>query len=137
SEQVQFAQTIHQSGADLLALINEILDLAKIESGTIALNLEDVRLDVLREYVERSFRHLAEDKGLQLGIEIAEGLPETVATDDMRLRQVLRNLLSNALKFTEQGSVTLRIAPVVDRRGLPSSLHDAEQLIALSVSDTG
>ncbi|HEV8237970.1 MAG TPA: HAMP domain-containing protein, partial [Thermoanaerobaculia bacterium] len=137
SKQVQFAQTIHQSGADLLALINEILDLAKIESGTIALNVEDVRVDVLREYVERSFRHLAEEKGLLLGVEVAEGVPETIATDDMRLRQVLRNLLSNALKFTEQGSVTLRVAPVLDRRSVPSSLHDAESVIALSVSDTG
>ena len=137
AKQVQFAQTIHQSGADLLALINEILDLAKIESGTIALNVEDVRLDVLREYVERSFRHLAEDKGLLLGIEIDPGVPETLATDDMRLRQVLRNLLSNAVKFTEQGSVTLRIAPVMDRRGLPPTLHDAEQVIAVAVADTG
>src|SRR4029078_7916125 len=90
-KQVQFAQTIHQSGADLLSLINEVLDLAKIESGTIALNVEDVRVSVLREYVERSFRHLAEEKGLLLGIEVGEGVPEAISTDDMRLRQVLRN----------------------------------------------
>jgi CheY-like chemotaxis protein len=136
-KQVQFSQTIHQSGADLLALINEILDLAKIESGTIAVNVEDVHFQTLREYVERSFRHLAEEKGLLLGIELDESLPETLLTDDMRLRQVLRNLLSNALKFTEKGSVTLRVAPVPDRRGLPAHLQDADQVLSFSVSDTG
>ncbi|HEV8631336.1 MAG TPA: HAMP domain-containing protein [Thermoanaerobaculia bacterium] len=136
-KQVQFAQTIHQSGADLLALINEILDLAKVESGTIALNIEDVRLDVLREYVERSFRHLADEKGLQLAVEIAPEVPATVSTDDMRLRQVLRNLLSNALKFTDQGSVTLKVGAVTERRGLPAPLQEAEQVLAFSVVDTG
>ena len=136
-KQVSFAQTIHQSGADLLALINEILDLAKIESGTIALNIEDVRLDQLREYVERSFRHLAEDKGLQLEIEIDPGVPRTLQTDDMRLRQVLRNLLSNALKFTDQGHVGLRVGEVEDRRRLPGYLQEADQVVAIVVTDTG
>jgi HAMP domain-containing protein/signal transduction histidine kinase/DNA-binding response OmpR family regulator len=136
-KQVQFSQTIHQSGADLLALINEILDLAKIESGTIAINVEDVHFDTLREYVERSFRHLADEKNIQLAIDLDPALPETLLTDDMRLRQVLRNLLSNALKFTERGTVTLRVAPVVDRRGLPAHLQDPEQVLAFSVTDTG
>ena len=136
-KQVKFAQTIHQSGADLLSLINEILDLAKIESGTIAINVEEVRFATLQEYVERSFRHLAEEKGLLLGIEMEEGLPPALLTDDMRLRQVLRNLLSNAVKFTEHGSVTLRVASTMDRRGLPPQLQEADQVIAFQVSDTG
>jgi HAMP domain-containing protein/CheY-like chemotaxis protein len=137
-KQVEYAQTIHQSGADLLALINEILDLAKIESGTIALDLEEVRLDALQEFVDRSFRQLAEEKGLALEVELEEGLPPTLTTDDMRLRQVLRNLLSNALKFTEQGGVTLSVRSVDDPSELPSrALAESGQVIALSVRDTG
>ncbi|HVS01843.1 MAG TPA: HAMP domain-containing protein [Thermoanaerobaculia bacterium] len=130
-KQVEFAQTIYQSGSDLLALINEILDLAKIESGTIALNVEDVGFDVLREYVERSFRHLAEDKELLLAVEPADDLPEAIVTDDMRLRQVLRNLLSNAIKFTAEGGVTLRIG-TSERKG-----PDGDGMLCFAVSDTG
>jgi signal transduction histidine kinase/DNA-binding response OmpR family regulator/HAMP domain-containing protein len=129
-KQVEYAQTIHQSGADLLALINEILDLARIESGTIAIDPADIQFSVLEEYVDRSFRHITEEKGLALSIEIDERLPKAIETDDMRLRQILRNLLSNAIKFTERGSVKLRI------ESLPSD-DTGRPLVAFSVVDSG
>jgi HAMP domain-containing protein/CheY-like chemotaxis protein len=125
-KQVRYAETIQQSGSDLLSLINEILDLAKIESGTMAVDIGPVRFEALRDYVEHSFRQLAEEKGLAFAIEIDPDLPRSMETDDMRLRQVLRNLLSNAFKFTEQGSVTLRIAPA-----------ESPGNVAFAVIDTG
>ena len=138
-KQIQFASTIRQSGADLLALINEILDLAKIESGTMGVDVTSVAFSEIREFVDRSFRHVAEEKKLAFAIEVDAGLPLTMRTDDMRLRQVLRNLLSNALKFTERGGVTLRIA----RAGRPEwsvdnqILNAAGTVVAMSVQDTG
>jgi len=109
-KEVEYAHTIHQSGGDLLDLINEILDLAKIESGTMAVEISVIQLSDLRDYVVRSFEQMAQEKGLDLAIEIADDAPAVIETDDMRLRQVLRNLLSNALKFTEEGHVKLRVA---------------------------
>jgi CheY-like chemotaxis protein/HAMP domain-containing protein len=138
-KQVQYAQTINQSGADLLALINEILDLAKIESGTMAIELSPVRFVDLKDYVDRTFREVAEDKGVGFAIELAEELPPTIITDDLRLRQILRNLLSNAFKFTIQGSVTLGMFPVSDPGWSLDhpSLQGAETVIAFAVADTG
>jgi HAMP domain-containing protein/CheY-like chemotaxis protein len=138
-KQVQFASTIRQSGADLLALINEILDLAKIESGTMAVDLSPVAFQDVREFVERSFRHVAEEKHLSLRIEIDPGLPPTIRTDDMRMRQVLRNLLSNALKFTEKGSVTVRIFRVRNPEWSVDNqiLNAAGAVVGFSVEDTG
>ena len=126
-KQVQFAQTIHASGIDLLALINDILDLAKIESGTAAtlLNISAARLDDLRGELERSFRQLAQQKGLQFEIVLEPGVPDSLRTDATRLKQILKNLLANAFKFTQHGSVRLRIAPAPPRS------------IAFSVIDTG
>ncbi|HEX2163921.1 MAG TPA: HAMP domain-containing protein [Thermoanaerobaculia bacterium] len=135
-KQVQYAETIHQAGADLLALINEILDLAKIESGTIALSIEEVRFAALDEYVDRSFRQIAEEKGLALSIECADGLPVSIVTDDMRLRQVLRNLLSNAIKFTEEGQVALSVE-TVGRDRAPAGVAGDGPVVAFRVSDTG
>jgi len=126
-KQVKYAETIRQSGADLLALINEILDLAKIESGTMAVDVGAVRMVTLRDYVDQTFRQVAEEKGLTFEVEVAPDVPMAMETDDMRLRQVLRNLLSNALKFTERGRVALRIT-----RAAPGS-----DQIAFSVTDTG
>jgi HAMP domain-containing protein/CheY-like chemotaxis protein len=135
-KQVEFAKTINQSGADLLALINEILDLAKIESGTMGVTLSDVSFASLREYVDRSFRQIAEEKRLMLDVDIDPALPPTIRTDDMRLRQVLRNLLSNALKFTEHGGVTLRMFGA--QRPAGTVLNGASaRVIGFSVSDTG
>jgi PAS domain S-box-containing protein len=125
-KQVRFAQTIYASGMDLLALINDLLDLAKIESGAVtALHIAPARLEELRAELERTFRQMAQEKSLQFAIEIAPGLPATVRTDATRLKQILKNLLANAFKFTQQGVVRLRIAPREPRS------------VEFSVSDTG
>jgi CheY-like chemotaxis protein/HAMP domain-containing protein len=137
-KEIEYAHTIHQSGADLLALINEILDLAKIESGTMSVDVSAVSFAELKDFVERSFRHVAEAKGLAFNIE-AGTVPTVVKTDEMRLRQVLRNLLSNALKFTERGSVTLRMfTPIKPTWSVDNELlNNASTVVAFSVVDTG
>ncbi|WP_354701044.1 hypothetical protein DSM112329_01351 [Paraconexibacter sp. AEG42_29] len=109
--QVEFANTIHGAGNDLLALINDILDLSKVEAGKMDLNAGPVALSDLCDDMERSFRPVAEQNHLAFAIERAKNLPAAIVTDEQRLQQVLRNLLSNAFKFTEAGSVRLRIAP--------------------------
>jgi PAS domain S-box-containing protein len=125
-KQVQFAQTIYASGMDLLSLINDLLDLAKIEAGAAtALNIAPTRLDALREDLERTFRQVAQDKGLQFAITLDPSLPAAIRTDQIRLKQVLKNLLANAFKFTRQGRVSLDIAPAEGKR------------IAFAVVDTG
>ncbi|HWO23998.1 MAG TPA: HAMP domain-containing protein [Kofleriaceae bacterium] len=124
-KQIRYADTIRQAGTDLMTLINEILDLAKIESGTMSVEITQVRFGNLRDYVDQTFRQVAEEKGLSFAIELDNELPASIDTDDVRLRQVLRNLLSNAIKFTERGRVHLRIyRPALD-------------VIAFAVSDTG
>jgi PAS domain S-box-containing protein len=125
AKQVQFAQTIYASGMDLLSLINDLLDLAKIESGAVTtLNIAPARLDELRDELERTFRQVAQDKGLQFRIDLDPALPAAIRTDMPRLKQVLKNLLANAFKFTRQGGVSLRVVP-------------AEGRIAFAVADTG
>jgi HAMP domain-containing protein/CheY-like chemotaxis protein len=138
-KQLEFARTIHQSGADLLALINEILDLAKIESGTMSVDLVRVAMADLTDYVERSFRHVADDKHLAFEILTARGVPDSVETDELRLRQLLRNLLSNALKFTEKGHVRLTIfSPERAEWSVDNdTLNNARKVIGFAVSDTG
>jgi CheY-like chemotaxis protein/signal transduction histidine kinase len=138
-KQTEYASTIHQSGADLLALINEILDLAKIESGTMTVDVSEVSFDDLKEFVDRSFRHVAEEKGLEFDIEVAANVPAAIKTDEMRLRQVLRNLLSNALKFTERGTVSLRVfRPARPDWSVDNEiLNKAPAVIGFSVVDTG
>ncbi|MDL9997550.1 HAMP domain-containing protein [Variovorax sp. J22P240] len=136
--QVEFAKTIHLSGNDLLMLINDILDLSKIESGTVAVEVSEVRLEELRRSVERSFRHVAESKHVDFEINVVEPLPETIVTDVKRLQQIIKNLLSNAFKFTHRGSVSLSV-----RRVESGWSRDAEELgrashvLAFAVSDTG
>jgi signal transduction histidine kinase/CheY-like chemotaxis protein/HAMP domain-containing protein len=136
--QVGFARTIHASGSDLLELIDDILDLAKIESGTVAVNAGPVRFAEVRDFVERSFRHVAEKKGLNFRIELDSDLPRTIETDDKRLQQVLRNLLSNAFKFTEKGAVVLEVSRVMSGWN-PSHpvLQASRAVICFSVRDTG
>jgi HAMP domain-containing protein/signal transduction histidine kinase/DNA-binding response OmpR family regulator len=137
-KQVEYAKTIYASGGDLLSLINEILDLSKVEAGKMQIEPRDIALVDLKEFVERNFRPVAEQKSLDFSVDLAGPLPGHVRTDPQRLQQVLKNLLANAFKFTDQGSVQLRIHTVQDRRGLDNdALHRAEQVIAFSVIDTG
>jgi PAS domain S-box-containing protein len=138
-KQVQFAQTIYASGMDLLALINDLLDLAKIESGAVAsVNVAPAFLDELRDDLERTFRQLAHDRGLQFSIAIDPRLPASIPTDAARLKQVLKNLLANAFKFTKHGSVSLGVAQA-SSGWTPehARLKAAPSVIAFTVADTG
>jgi len=138
AKQVEYAQTICISGNDLLAVINDILDLSKIESGTVTLNFSNENLAELREYVERAFRQVAHDRGLEFGISMEKGLPATIRTDMKRLRQILQNLLSNAFKFTLQGKVGFNVfMATTGWKPGRASLDDAEAVVAFSVFDTG
>ncbi|WBS02770.1 response regulator [Pseudoduganella sp. SL102] len=110
-EQVRFAQTIYSAGNDLLNLINDILDISKVEAGKLELNPEELRLQQVMEGLRRTFEPLAQQKGLGFSLVLAAGLPDTVYTDCQRLEQILKNLLSNALKFTDRGTVMLRVEP--------------------------
>ncbi|RYY74923.1 MAG: response regulator [Gammaproteobacteria bacterium] len=137
-KQVEFAKTIHGSGSDLLTLINDILDLSKIESGTVTLEVSEYRFQTIRSYVERTFRHMAEAKQLGFSIELENSLPAAMMTDTTRLQQILKNLLSNAFKFTSRGQVTLRISLMskgwtVDH----PTLSQADGVLAFAVTDSG
>ncbi|GFK94218.1 Autoinducer 2 sensor kinase/phosphatase LuxQ [Fundidesulfovibrio magnetotacticus] len=125
AEQVEYARIIHRSGNDLLGLINEILDLSRIEAGRMDLDLENAGPRDMAQNLRETFEALAREKGLSLLVEVEEALPATVRTDPRRVEQILRNLVSNAVKFTEQGGVTVRFAT----RG--------EGSMAVSVADTG
>jgi hypothetical protein len=138
TRQVEFARSIHGAGSDLLTLINDILDLSKIESGMMSLDVTELLFADLKDYVDRTFRHVAQQKKLAFEIHFAESLPDALQTDAKRLQQVLKNLLSNAFKFTEAGKVVLRVQLV--RSGwLPDNmvLNQANRVFAFSVSDTG
>ncbi|MYM97637.1 HAMP domain-containing protein [Duganella vulcania] len=137
-KQVEFAKTIHGSGSDLLTLINDILDLSKIESGTVTLDVSEYRFQNLRNYVDRTFRHMAEAKHLGFSVELKDNLPTAMMTDTTRLQQVLKNLLSNAFKFTTHGQVSLNISLVNSgfSSDHPNLLH-ADAVLAFAVSDTG
>jgi CheY-like chemotaxis protein/signal transduction histidine kinase/HAMP domain-containing protein len=137
-KQVEFAQTILTSGSDLLNLINDVLDLSKVEAGKMDVNPTDVRLTEVKEFVERSFSALAEQKGLEIRVEINADLPQAISTDGGRLEQVLKNLLSNAFKFTKEGDVTLTIRRAEKgRRFQNPTLEAASEVIAFAVADTG
>ncbi|HUR79485.1 MAG TPA: response regulator, partial [Thermoanaerobaculia bacterium] len=137
-KQVEFAKTIHASGQDLLTLINDILDLSKIESGMMTVALSDVSFREIGELTDRTFRQVANDKGLDLTIEQGDNLPNAIHTDPMRLQQVLKNLLGNAFKFTEKGGVKLRMETATGGWSAgPEVLDRADRVIAFSVTDTG
>jgi signal transduction histidine kinase/HAMP domain-containing protein/DNA-binding response OmpR family regulator len=137
-KQVEYARTIHASGGDLLALINDILDLSKVESGTMTLEVDDVPFTDTQRHLERVFRHLADGKGLKFAVDIDPSTPSQIHTDGKRLEQVLRNLLSNAFKFTEKGQVSLRVAPVNSGWSVDHPvLSQADSVIAFTVSDSG
>ena len=136
-KQVDFAKTIHAAGKDLLALINQVLDLAKIEAGKQEIFIEPVALAQFPERAQRVFTPLAQDKRLHLVIDVAPSLPETIRTDRQRVDQILTNLLGNAIKFTDRGTVALRVGrPAPDARFTRPELT-AERTVALVVSDTG
>ena len=137
-KQMDYAKTIHSSGNDLLNLINDILDLSKIESGTVVVDVGELRFAELHAFVERTFNHVAESKNLRFGIDLHPELPRAVQTDAKRLQQILKNLLSNAFKFTRHGRVALGIAPApAGVRFESESLRTQEFVIAFAVTDTG
>ena len=123
-EQVKFAQTVHSAGQDLLALINEILDLSKVEAGKMPINPQNISLVDVKEALEQTFRPIAKHKHLDFAVEVQRHVPREIFTDENRLLQVLKNLLSNALKFTERGQVQMAV-----------SAHEGR--IAFTVTDTG
>ncbi|MBC2868431.1 HAMP domain-containing protein [Streptomyces mexicanus] len=135
-KQVEYAGIIHSAGSDLLQLINDILDLSKVEAGKMDVAPERVPLSRLIEYVEATFRPMTTQKGLQFSVRTSPGAPADLLTDDSRLRQVLRNLLSNAVKFTEQGSVELSIEPASDEE-VPADVVRGGAVVAFRVKDTG
>ncbi|PTY05114.1 hybrid sensor histidine kinase/response regulator [Opitutaceae bacterium EW11] len=137
-KQIEFAKTIHSSGQDLLRLINDILDLAKIESGTVTVEVGEVKLVDLRDYVERTFRPIAEHKKLEYVVQLSPGLPRTMRTDSKRLQQIIKNLLSNAFKFTERGQVSLTVDLATGGWSRDNTvLESAGQVLGFSVRDTG
>jgi HAMP domain-containing protein/CheY-like chemotaxis protein len=137
-KQIEHAKTIHSSGNDLLELINDILDLAKIESGTMTVEVEDVSFGELRDFSERTFRHVAEGKGLAFDIDLAPTVPATMRTDQKRLHQVLKNLLSNAFKFTHKGRVELLVTMVSEGWSPDQErLNQSGSVVAFIVQDTG
>jgi signal transduction histidine kinase/HAMP domain-containing protein/DNA-binding response OmpR family regulator len=135
--QVEFARTIHSAGNDLLMLINDILDLSKIESGTVVVDVGELGLEELQQYVERNFRPVAESKGVGFFVHLGEGLPKTVVTDTKRLQQILKNLLANAFKFTHRGHVTLKIEPATSGWDPLNEELSRGQVLAFAVEDTG
>jgi signal transduction histidine kinase/CheY-like chemotaxis protein/HAMP domain-containing protein len=137
-KQVEFSRNINSSGSDLLHLINDILDLTKIESGTVTVEVEEIPFAELRGNIDRNFRHVAEAKNLPFHVHFAEDLPKVMDSDPKRLLQILKNLLSNAVKFTAHGKVEVRVnlATMGWTRDHPV-LSKAQQVIAFAVEDTG
>jgi CheY-like chemotaxis protein len=122
----------------LLELINDILDLSKVEAGKMDVNPQPVEPAAVADFVERTFRPVADQKSLEFGVQLEDGLPGSIITDEQRLQQVLKNLLSNAFKFTEQGSITLTIAPAPEgTRFGEETLKTAETVVQFQVADTG
>src|SRR3989441_2461622 len=137
-KQVEFARTIHGAGTDLLNLISDILDLSKIESGTVTVDAEEILTSNLLDTVGRPFRHEAENRQLSFDIEIDPHLGRSIVTDSKRLQQVLKNLLSNAFKFTAEGGVRLRVAAAVGGWSAEHPvLNHSPAVVAFEVSDTG
>jgi signal transduction histidine kinase/HAMP domain-containing protein len=136
--QVRYASVIHSSGTDLLRLLNDILDLAKVESGTVTLEVSELPLVEVQDVLQRDFGHVADQKGVAFSVEIAPGLSPTIVTDPGRLRQVLKNLVSNAFKFTEHGDVSVRVTRAEDGWSVANDgLGRAGAVMAFSVRDTG
>jgi CheY-like chemotaxis protein/signal transduction histidine kinase len=137
-KQVEFAKNIHSAGTDLLTLINDILDLSKIESGTVTVEPEEITFFSLRDTVHRTFHHIAENKNLSFDVEIDQELPRAFTCDPKRLQQILKNLLSNAFKFTSQGYVSMGVRHVISGWSTDHPvLSKTGAAVAFMVSDTG
>jgi HAMP domain-containing protein/CheY-like chemotaxis protein/signal transduction histidine kinase len=138
AKQVEFARTIHGAGTDLLNLISDILDLSKIESGTVTVDAEEILTSSLLETVGRPFRHEADNRRLSFNISVDENLSRSMVTDSKRLQQVLKNLLSNAFKFTAEGGVELNVSAAVGGWSAEHPiLNHAPAVVAFEVTDTG
>jgi CheY-like chemotaxis protein/signal transduction histidine kinase/HAMP domain-containing protein len=138
-KQIEFAETIYSSGTDLLNLINDILDVSKVEAGKMEVHPTDVPLSAVRDFVERTFRPLAEEKGLAFAVDVQSDVPPSIYTDGQRLEQILKNLLSNAVKFTEHGTVALTVRRAATSRRFATRALDRSEsgVIAFEVRDTG
>ncbi len=140
-DQVESVLSINSSGNDLLKLINDVLDLSKVEAGMMDLQIEEMYLQDFCNNIKRNFQHVAKENGISLNIEIADGLPEHIRTDEQRVEQIVKNFLSNAFKFTAEGSVTLQISRPNELSGnaidLSESKLDQTKTILFSVIDTG
>jgi signal transduction histidine kinase/DNA-binding response OmpR family regulator len=137
-KQVEFARSIHHAGSDLLGLINDILDLTKIESGTVTLDIGETSFTSLRDHMDRTFAQVAQDRKLEFAVELDAALPRAMYTDDKRLQQIIKNLLSNAFKFTDRGSVRLKIARAQSGWSLSNDrLSKGGPVLSFSVVDTG
>ncbi|HXI57684.1 MAG TPA: HAMP domain-containing protein, partial [Polyangia bacterium] len=138
SKQIDFAKNIHSAGTDLLTLISDILDLSKIESGTVTVEPEEITFSSLRDSVHRTFHHIAETKAIGFNVEIDHALPRSFSSDPKRLQQILKNLLSNAFKFTAQGYVSMTVRHVVSGWSPDHPVLSAgASSISFTVSDTG
>jgi HAMP domain-containing protein/signal transduction histidine kinase/DNA-binding response OmpR family regulator len=138
AKQVEYAKNIHSAGTDLMTLINDILDLSKIESGTVTVEAEQISFNSMRDSVERTFHHIAESKNLAFRVDIDSALPPTFTTDPKRLHQILKNLLSNAFKFTGQGHVSMTVRQVYQGWSVDHPvLRTAGTAVAIAVTDTG
>ena len=131
-KQQEFAETIEQSGKDLLNLIDEVLDLAKVESGSMRLEREAIQTTQLVSFLERTFRPVAENKGIAFSVELPDGAPRELTSDYTRVKQIVKNLVANAVKFTDEGSVTVKLAGARDIDGNPGNRY-----LAIAVADTG
>ncbi len=137
-KQIEYARNIYSSGSDLLNLITDILDLSKIESGTVTVEAEEINFTSVRDLVERNFRHVADSKNLPFHVEFNAGLPRAIVTDTKRLQQILKNLLSNAFKFTARGHVTIHVAAATSGWTAEHPvLKRAQSVISFAISDTG
>ncbi len=137
ADEVDYANVINSSGKDLLDLINDILDLSKVEAGKLEIDIEEMNFAELEDFVQRTFSPLTNKKGITLETRIDEGIPEYIMTDSQRVLQIIKNLMSNAIKFTDKGGVVLNVArPAAGIRFTQATLS-ADNSVAISVTDTG
>jgi signal transduction histidine kinase/HAMP domain-containing protein len=137
NEEVEFAGVINSSGKDLLDLINDILDLSKVEAGKFEIDIEEMNLSELEDYVNRSFSQLVKKKNITLTTKVENGLPEYIMTDTQRVMQIVKNLMSNAIKFTEKGGVTLHVCSPAEGARFNRPELTTKNCIAIEVSDSG